>query len=767
MRWLVAVTALTLLAAAVSDAYLVRSANADGQLAVGFGANGVMVDGAISSTFPVYVADVIDDSRGRLVVAGTIATNAVGTPFVARYLRDGRRDPSFGMNGFVTVAHDSFSTAVANLPDGSIVVSIDGSNSQGTYRISPDGVSVTLLSLLPVVTSLIKLPDGKLLGVRRGDGFVFRLLPSLSVDQSFSTVVPVPPPGLASGLQQGDPVIFPDGRILVATGFAAGMESECRLTAYESTGLIDRSFGTNGDLSFDGFGSCNLLLLPDGRLVVHRFSYPGPSIESSIYIDDRGGVMSTLANLGPAPYHHITVEGQGRIIATNDTFERAFSLDGSIDTTFGTLGDIAFPGFISGVRALETGDIVVWGNETSGSSSITLQLLDSPHGVASRPPAVSASKFVPVLPDRILDTRTGLGAPMGKVSTNGQIDLKVTGVGGVPPSDVSAIVLNVTATQPDAPGYVSAFPTGGRPPLVSNLNIEWANQTAPNLVTVRVGAGGSITLFSLSATHLIVDVAGYYTPVESSSDGRFVSALPPTRLLDTREGLGAQLAKVPAGGQIDLQILGVEPIPATGVAAVVLNLTATEATNAGFITVWPTGSARPTVSNLNIEANETRPNLVVVPVGLNGKVSIYSLGGAHLVADVFGWFTDESAVTSSGGLFVPLNPTRILDTRDRASNPLTAGTVLSMRVAGTTLVPPNAAAAVVVNMTVTESGGPGFLTVTPSAIGTQSVSNLNYMRPSQTIANASIVPVNVDSLDIFTLAATHVVADIAGWYTLH
>lgn len=760
-------TALILPAAVVSDAYLVRSANADGQPSVGFGANGVMVDGAISSTFPVYVDDVIDDSRGRLVVAGTIATDAVGTPFVARYLRDGRRDPSFGMNGFVTVAHDSFSTAVASLPDGSIVVSIDGSNSQGTYRISPDGVSVTLLSLLPVVTSLIELPDGKLLGVRRGDGFVFRLLPSLSVDQSFSTAVPVPPPGLASGLHQGDPVIFPDGRILVARGFAAGVESECRLTAYESTGLIDRSFGSNGDLSFDGFGSCNLLLLPDGRLVVHRLSYPGPSIESSIYIDDRGGVMGTLANLGPAPYHHITVEGQGRIIATNDTFERAFSLDGSIDTTFGTLGDIAFPGFISGIRALETGDIAVWGNETSGSSSITLQLLDSPHGVASRPPAVSASKFVPVLPDRILDTRTGLGAPMGKVSTNGQIDLKVTGVGGVPSSGVSAIVLNVTATQPDAPGYVAAFPTGGRPPLVSNLNIEWANQTAPNLVTVRVGIGGSITLFSLSATHLIVDVAGYYTPVESSSDGRFVSALPPTRLLDTREGLGAQLAKVPAGGQIDLQILGVEPIPATGVAAVVLNLTATEATSAGFITVWPTGSARPTVSNLNIEANETRPNLVVVPVGLNGKVSIYSLSGAHLVADVFGWFTDESAVTSSGGLFVPLNPTRILDTRDRASSPLPAGTVLSMRVAGTTLVPPNAAAAVVLNMTVTQSGGPGFLTVTPSAIGTRSVSNLNYMRPSQTIANASIVPVNVDSLDIFTLAATHVVADIAGWYTLH
>ena len=103
----------------------------------------------------------------------------------------------------------------------------------------------------------------------------------------------------------------------------------------------------------------------------------------------------------------------------------------------------------------------------------------------------------------------------------------------------------------------------------------------------------------------------------------------------------------------------------SGVSAVVLNVTATEAEAAGFVTVWPTGQERPNASNLNLErVGQTIPNLVVVPVGAGGRVSLYAQSAVHLLADVAGWFSDASAGSAVAGLFVPVAPARVLDTRD-------------------------------------------------------------------------------------------------------
>src|SRR5262249_13258697 len=72
--------------------------------------------------------------------------------------------------------------------------------------------------------------------------------------------------------------------------------------------------------------------------------------------------------------------------------------------------------------------------------------------------------------------------------------------------------------------------------------------------------------------------------------------LPPTRVLDTRASIGYQGPKPVAGDTIHLPLAGRAGLPGAGVGAVVLNLTATEATDAGFVTVWPAGTARPTAS---------------------------------------------------------------------------------------------------------------------------------------------------------------------------
>jgi hypothetical protein len=80
-------------------------------------------------------------------------------------------------------------------------------------------------------------------------------------------------------------------------------------------------------------------------------------------------------------------------------------------------------------------------------------------------------------------------------------------------------------------------------------------------------------------------------------------------------------------------------VPASGVSAVVLNVTATAPTSTTWVTVWPSGQPRPDASNLNVLAGQSRPNLVVARVGAGGRVSLYNaFGSTHLIADVVGWF---------------------------------------------------------------------------------------------------------------------------------
>ncbi len=129
---------------------------------------------------------------------------------------------------------------------------------------------------------------------------------------------------------------------------------------------------------------------------------------------------------------------------------------------------------------------------------------------ASDPITLGDEDVVPLVPARLLDTRDGTGLPAGVPHTVGAgqtINLTVTGRGGVSATGVSAVVLNVTATQPSASSYVTVWPKGETRPLASNLNIA-ANQTIPNLVVAKVGAGGQVSLYNNNgSTHLVADVA--------------------------------------------------------------------------------------------------------------------------------------------------------------------------------------------------------------------------------------------------------------------
>ncbi|MFD7629596.1 N-acetylmuramoyl-L-alanine amidase, partial [Streptomyces sp. NPDC059851] len=134
----------------------------------------------------------------------------------------------------------------------------------------------------------------------------------------------------------------------------------------------------------------------------------------------------------------------------------------------------------------------------------------------------------------------------------------------------------------------------------------------------------------------------------------------PKRLMDTREGLGVPKAQVGPGGVVTLPVAGVSGVPATGVTSVVLNVTATNPTEASFVAVYPSGTTRTSASNLNFTAGRTIPNLVVVPV-VDGKVNFYNNSGrVDLIADITGYFAEGAA----GSSHFNIGPKRLMDTRE-------------------------------------------------------------------------------------------------------
>ena len=151
---------------------------------------------------------------------------------------------------------------------------------------------------------------------------------------------------------------------------------------------------------------------------------------------------------------------------------------------------------------------------------------------------------------------------------------------------------------------------------------------------VPLGADGTIRLYTQSGAHLLADMVGFVTgtATDPSTQG-LVVPLAPVRVFDTRDSG----APIPAGGTIDVPTAGVAGIPADA-GGVLLNVTATEAADAGYVTGWLTGLPQPLASTVNLtHAGETRANGALLLVGDNGTISYFSQSGTHLLADAFGY----------------------------------------------------------------------------------------------------------------------------------
>jgi hypothetical protein len=351
-------------------------------------------------------------------------------------------------------------------------------------------------------------------------------------------------------------------------------------------------------------------------------------------------------------------------------------------------------------------------------------------------------------PHRYYDSRWSDGPRQSGSVTAVQIG----GVGGVPAGAKAAIV-NVTAVDAREPGFMTVFPCDIAVPEGSNVNFR-AGQTVPNLVFAPLASDGRLCVYTFGSAGLIVDVTGYlpqYTDIEP---------VPGIRIYDSRWG---------DGPLTDYTTIKFSPNEPTGVQSLILNVTAADALETGFMAVYPcSGSglyySPDNASNLNFVTGETRANAAVTKVDLVSEAfCVFARGSADLIIDLNG------AVPASSRLF-GVRPQRLLDSRTlgHGASPRPAGSITEVQVAGLPVglggpVPDGDARTAVLNVTVDQPQAWGYVTVFPCGEPLPESSNLNYVA-GETVANAVVAKIGVGGkVCLYTYAATHLIVDVTAF----
>jgi RHS repeat-associated protein len=281
----------------------------------------------------------------------------------------------------------------------------------------------------------------------------------------------------------------------------------------------------------------------------------------------------------------------------------------------------------------------------NGSVDLIVDVQGYVSGVAGGQSTAPAGELKLVSPPaRICDTRSacsGNGA-LGPAAT---LTVQATGVGGVPSTGVQAVVINLQAVPlGTGTGVLTVWPAGAARPSASNLNFQ-GGVTVTNRVVVPVSTSGQISIYDSGpeSANIIVDVFGY-TMTASGSGGSNFDIQSVARACDTRTGSGYACAgqHLVAGVTDAINVAGLAGLPPAGSLAVVaLNVTIVPTSGSSWVTVWPDGSARPSVTDVYVESNVAIADFdVAVGVGSNGKIDVYTPNmSADVIVDVEGYYT--------------------------------------------------------------------------------------------------------------------------------
>jgi hypothetical protein len=388
--------------------------------------------------------------------------------------------------------------------------------------------------------------------------------------------------------------------------------------------------------------------------------------------------------------------------------------------------------------------------------------------------------YVPVTPNRLVDSRPGAGqqglssALSNQVPARFQVTNRTSDQSKNIPSNAVAVTGNLTAVSSGASGYLSLTPT--MPvgvPGTSTLNFP-AGDIRANAVTTPIGSDGGlwVTFVGVGGTmHAVFDVTGYFLP--NTSAATYVP-VPPTRLVDSRPGAGQQGLYAALSNQVPAVFTATGGVIPPDAVAVTGNLTAVSSGASGYFGLTPTSPGTvPGTSTLNFPASDIRANAVTAPLGPGGTlwVTFVGIGGTmHVVFDVTGYFVSGT----SGATYVPVSPTRLVDSRPGTGQQglyaaLNNQVPAEFTATGGVIPADVDTVAVTGNLTAVSSGASGYFGLTPTSPGAvPGTSTLNF--PGHDIrANAVTAPLGPGGTLWVTFVGIggtmHVVFDVSGYFT--
>ncbi len=411
-------------------------------------------------------------------------------------------------------------------------------------------------------------------------------------------------------------------------------------------------------------------------------------------------------------------------------------------------------------------------------------------------------------PVRLLDTRgggiSGCTTGMGPIAANATRTQPARTVCSGIPANATAVIGNITVV-PSGPGFLTMFPSDSTQPTVANSNFT-AGEVTNNFFTVGLGTDGAFKIFTSATTDVIIDVTGYYAP--PAVGGLYYHPLPsPVRLVQTFPGQTGCFANPTvtqlhgtndpnANPALDLMVDGRGaglPSPCNSIpndAVVLVGNATTVFPNApfgfGYLTIYPSDAARPTVASSNYGNNDIINGPFAVKLGADGKFKVYTFSTTHLVIDISGYYSaSANDVNGTGLLFNPLpKPMRLLETRNIPGFPLTGcyqpqapipggvGGIRTQQVWGTCadqpITIPNAARAVAGNVTAINPVNAGFGTFFPGNVGTApTVATTNYPFPVVFGYNrhyyVGLGPVD-GTFKILTQFTSDYIVDVSGYF---
>ena len=495
------------------------------------------------------------------------------------------------------------------------------------------------------------------------------------------------------------------------------------------------------------------------------------------------GTLTTLYNFagpdGAEPHASLLQATDGNLYGTTDSGGQGnagtafrFTTSGTLTTLyrFCSLTDCA-DGSVPDGALLQGTSGPFYGTTSTGGDSTC----DAPAGCGTifslSGLSPTPNQFVPLVPCRLVDTRSGNGGGPIQGGTFAIFNLpqlsQSQSCGDL--SAATAYSLNVTLVpQNHAPvSYLKIWPTGTAQPAVSTMN-SLDGRIKANAAIVPAGASGAVDVFLANTADVVIDIDGYFAP-PSAQTLQFYP-LPPCRVADTRlsrypQGLGTpHLSQAVAR---DFPVLESVCIPLNvNAVAYSFNLTAIPYPALGnplaYLEVWPTGQQpQHPVSTLNNPTGTYVANAAIVSAGNGGSITALASDNTDLAIDINGYF----AAPGTGGLSLyPTVPCRVIDTRKIGSGqPFSGSLTPPVDVVDSGCGVPSTAAGYVFNATVVPSPSLSYLTLWPDGQNQPVASTLNAADGWIT-SNMAIVPSTNGSVDAYAAGVTQLILDISAYF---